>query len=343
MNIIEDTTYHCRTQLESIIFSYTWSISNFWEIREFMSELHCDKINDYFILYVSFKEDKLEFYARNGKDIRYGQQRMRISYSVFSLSSTETKLISKRASDLFVDKAEELLYELSTSDLKNNSEKYLSKGVFTICFKFCKFVNLINSSICYSYKPGISVTDMQSFVSNAKSDSLVTFVINNEHLQASKALLCSKSEVFEAMFNCDLTENRTNKIEITDIKYDILQQLLFFLQTGCLSEDVREDTEIACELLIAAEKYDIKDLKLICEQYLIANTTKENVVKHLKIAHLNNGTTLKKYALDLIKLYLKDIVDTPNFITLMQEYHELLLQIENIQVPITYVQTAYLR
>ncbi|KAM0729210.1 Speckle-type POZ protein [Formica fusca] len=334
MNITEDTTHHGRTQLESSIFSYTWSISNFWEIREFISELYGDEIKNYFRLYVSFKEDKLEFYAMTNS-----KEKIRVSYSVFSLNTTETKLMSKHATNFFVDKYLELLYELSISDLKSNSEKYLSEGVFTICFKFCKFDNLINNSICYSYKPGISVTEMQSFVSNEKSDSLVTFVINNEHLQVSKALLCSKSEVFKAMFNYDLTENINNKVEIIDIKYDILQQLLFFLQTGCLSEDVREDTEIACELMIAAEKYDIKDLKLICEQYLITNTTKENVVEHLKIAHLNNGTTLKKYALDFIKLYLKDIVDTPNFITLMQEYHELLLQIENIQLPI--IQTLY--
>ncbi|EFN71950.1 Speckle-type POZ protein, partial [Camponotus floridanus] len=157
-----------------------------------------------------------------------------------------------------------------------------------------------------------------------KSDSLITFVIDGKRLQASKALLCLKSEVFEAMFNCGLKESVNNEVEITDIKYNILQQLLFFLQTGYLSENVQTDIKVACELIIAAEKYDLKDLKLICEGHVIKNTTKDNVAEHLKFARLNNATVLLKYALDFIKLYFRDIMDTPNFITLMQEYHELL-------------------
>lgn len=101
--------------------------------------------------------------------------------------------------------------------------------------------------------------------------------------------------------------------------------VITFLQSGYLSENVRTDTKVASELIVAAEKYDLKDLKLICEEYLITSTTKVNVVEHLKLAHLNNVTILKKFALSLIKLYLSDIMDTPNFITLIQEYQELLL------------------
>ncbi|KAM0729209.1 Speckle-type POZ protein B [Formica fusca] len=349
-DITTDNIYHCQTQLELSEFSYTWSIANFWKTLKFVSGLQGGAMQNYFKLCVLFQEDKLQFYALNENDVKYGKQKIRISYSVFS-NITETKLMSIRASDLFFDKNKELLYELSISDLKSNSEKYLSKGVFTICFKFYKFDNLFNSDIHYSFKYSNqysyeqkrSVIDMQSSLPNKKLDSLVTFVINKKHLQASKALLCSKSKVFEAMFNCGLNESVNNKVEITDIKYDILQQLLFFLQTGYLSEDARKDAKVAYELFIAAEKYDIKDLKLICEQDLIRNTTKKNVVKHLKFAHINNGTTLKNYALDFIKLYLKDIVDTSDFISLMQDYHELLIQIENIRLPVTNTKYSIVR
>lgn len=48
---------------------------------------------------------------------------------------------------------------------------------------------------------------------------------------------------------------------------------------------------------------------------------------------------MKQYALDFIKLYLKHIVDTPNFLTLMQEHHELLTEIENVKLPITNIES----
>ncbi|CAL1689619.1 unnamed protein product [Lasius platythorax] len=184
---------------------------------------------------------------------------------------------------------------------------------------------------------------MDIFIPNEISNQFVTFVVDKElTLQANKFLLCSKSKVFKAMFECGLKESETNEIEITDIRYDILKELLSFVQTGHLSKKLEEiNIDTIFELFITADKYDIENLKLKCELYLITNTTIENVVEHLKIAHLNNGTILEKYAKEFIKLYFKDIMDTPNFITLMQKYPELLIQIKNIELENTEISCTY--
>src|SRR5436190_1839148 len=137
------------------------------------------------------------------------------------------------------------------------------------------------------------------------------------------------------MFNCDLMESTSNKVEITDIRYDILKELLFFIETDRLSTKLKNDADALCELLIAADKYDVKDLKLICEQNLIMHTTKENVVEYLQIAHLYNGDILKSHAQRFIK-FSKDIKYTPEFISLMQKYPELLTQIENAKITCRY-------
>ncbi|GAB1867217.1 Speckle-type POZ protein [Camponotus japonicus] len=334
MIITEDATYHCRTELQLHRFSYTWSIDNFWRTSRFARGLYFNTEKKYFRLYVSFTKDIATFFAlEHNSDIQKIKTSITVSYSI-SLNTTEGKIIhtSKDMTNFFVNTDEEVLYKLPILYLKNNKEKYLPKETLTICFKFLIYDDLINHNICYSYNPEIHML-ATSFVHNEKSDSLITFVIDGKRLQANKALLCLKSEVFKAMFNCGLKESANNEVEITDIKYDILQQLLFFLQTGYLSENVKTDTKVAYELIIAAEKYDLKDLKLICEEHIIRNTTKDNVAEHLKFAHSNNATVLLEYALSFIKLHLRDIMDTPNFITLMQEYHELLLQTKIIKVP----------
>ncbi|EFN64127.1 Protein roadkill, partial [Camponotus floridanus] len=161
-----------------------------------------------------------------------------------------------------------------------------------------------------------------------KSDSLVTFVIGQKRLEANKYLLCSKSKVFKAMFN-DLKEN-ADEIQITDIKYNTLKELLLFLKIGYLSrslENVNASVNVY-ELFRAADKYDIRDLKLICEQHLIICTTVNNVLEHFKIAHLYNGKILAECTKNFIKLYLKVFVGAPEFINLMQMYPELLTEIK---------------
>jgi len=332
MIITEDTTYHCRTELQLHKFSYTWSIDNFWKTSKFASKLYFNNDEKYFRLCVSFEKDYVKFYAVvNKSDIKDNKAQITVSYSI-SFKTIEGKVtrISKDMNKWFVNTHYVLLYDLSISYLNDNKQKYLPNETLIIYFEFYICDALVNHNIHYSYHPEIFTQS----IPDEKCDSFITFVINEKRLQANKALLCLKSKVFEAMFNCGLKESVNNEVEITDMKYDILQQLLFFLQNGYLSENVKTDTNVASELIIAAEKYDLKDLKLICEEYLITNTTKENVIEHLKFAYLNNATVLKRYVLSLIKLHLRDLMDTPNFITLVQEYHELLLQIQVTEIPI---------
>lgn len=162
-----------------------------------------------------------------------------ISYSVF-LDATEGEIMykSRCITKLFAEKDEKLLCQLHESYVTTERKKYLPNETFTICFKFQQFYKLYNNTISYSYEPNVSIMNMQNFISTEKSGSLVTFVIDEKYLQANKILLCSKSKVFEAMFNCDLKENANNKIKITDIKYDILQEMLFFIHTGQISTNV---------------------------------------------------------------------------------------------------------
>ncbi|XP_029670986.1 speckle-type POZ protein B-like isoform X2 [Formica exsecta] len=318
--INEDEIYHCQTQLKQNRLCYIWNISDFWKIYKFGIALYSSETKNGFQLEMCPLNNKLVFY---GTLVRSNY--INVSYSVFvKTDKGEMTNVLKPTLITMNYNVNNLLYELPISLLFDKHKMYLSHdNTFTICFELHTFVKTYNNSISHSYTNTMSDTDI--FVSKEKSDSFVSFIINNERLQANKSSLCLKSKVFEAMFNCGLEESVNNEVVITDIKYDILKELLSFVQIGHLSKTLEEiNLNKICELFVAADKYDIQDLKLICEQSLIINTTETNVVEHLKIAHLNDGKMLKKYIKDFIKLYSKDIVDISEFITLMKMYPELL-------------------
>ncbi|XP_029659337.1 TD and POZ domain-containing protein 3-like [Formica exsecta] len=332
--IDKDEIYHCKTQLKQNRLCYTWNISDIWEIYKFGIKLCSLKTINHFTFEMHPAEDKLNFYCIPPLSC----SSYNISFSVFLKTNTgemtnvlkltyinliyDSKIYSKYKNTLF--------YKLPIS-LLSDKHMFLSNNTLTICFKLYIFINTYSNSVYYSYERS-AMTDTDIFVPKEKSDSFVSFIINNERLEANKKSLCLKSKVFEAMFNCGLKESENKEVVITDIRYDILKELLFFVQIGYLSKTLEEIEEINTirELFVAADKYDIQDLKLICEQYLIINTTEKNVVEHLKIAHLNNGKTLEEYTKDFIQLYSKDIVDTSE-LTLMKMYPELLTQTEDIE------------
>lgn len=144
-----------------------------------------------------------------------------------------------------------------------------------------------------------------------------------------KCLLANKSTVFEAMFkNDDLKEKNKSTVEIEDIKYDILQELFRFIYTGT----VKKIEDIACELLTAAEKYCVKDLKTLCEETMADNLTNHNAIEYLNSAETNNAEKLKADAIDWISLHLEDLIEKQEFDRLTKQYPELLLKITKIAI-----------
>ena len=83
-----------------------------------------------------------------------------------------------------------------------------------------------------------------------------------------KCVLTAHSDVFRAMFSHKETvENTQSRLKITDFDSKIVGQMLKFLYTGELAEELA--TEDLVELLKIAEKYQLKLLKSISEEKLI--------------------------------------------------------------------------
>ncbi|XP_075151073.1 protein roadkill-like [Haematobia irritans] len=127
---------------------------------------------------------------------------------------------------------------------------------------------------------------------------------NGESVKAHKAILSARSQVFSAMFDHHMEENKTGVVVIDDIKGDVLKEMLYFIYTGTSPKL----NEFAVELAAAAEKYCLDDLKCLCSQHLIRNTNLQTVIDFLALADVYNMADLKSHTLKFINANDKEVV-----------------------------------
>ncbi|KAJ7965487.1 BTB/POZ domain-containing protein [Quillaja saponaria] len=129
---------------------------------------------------------------------------------------------------------------------------------------------------------------------------------------AHKAVLVSRSLVFKAMLENEMEESRSGTIKISDVSFDALRAFVKYLYTA----EANLDEVLACDVLILAEKYQVKHLKTYCEKFLVSRLNWENSVVYYDFAHQHNAKHILDSALSLI-------TDNMDKVTKRVEYTEL--------------------
>jgi speckle-type POZ protein len=98
----------------------------------------------------------------------------------------------------------------------------------------------------------------------------VNFHVGGESFSAHRSVLAARSSVFRAELFGPMKENASNPIEISDMDSDVFKSLLHFIYTDSLPHggDAQNNGILAGHLLVAADRYNIERLKLICEERL---------------------------------------------------------------------------
>ena len=120
---------------------------------------------------------------------------------------------------------------------------------------------------------------VRALLSNTATD--VTFIVQGEQIKAHKAVLVARSNYFSTMFDCDMKESITKEVEITDVQPKVFTALLGFL-CGVMPEETK--CEDWTELLVAADKYDLQELKDLCEASIIRCLSIDNIFEALFLA-----------------------------------------------------------
>ncbi|KAK4490145.1 hypothetical protein RD792_000802 [Penstemon davidsonii] len=164
------------------------------------------------------------------------------------------------------------------------------------------------SSIPRPYTPSFSDVVL---VATGTTDS-AGVQCSSPSIPAHRAVLTSRSPVFRAMLENEMEESLSGTIKISDVSYDALRSFVNYLYTAeaCLDE------HMACDLLVLAEKYQVKHLKTYCEKYLMSRLNWENSLPFYAFAHQHGAKSLLDAALSLI-------MDNMDKLSKREEYMEL--------------------
>merc|ERR1719219_1839027 len=106
------------------------------------------------------------------------------------------------------------------------------------------------------------------------------------------------------MFQADMTEAATKRVDIRDLHSEVVNDMLLYIYTGNTPNLGRS----AGELLAAADKYQLEQLKTICEEKLCNSLEIGNSVHHLVLGDMYQALNLKRMALGFVVRNMSTVV-----------------------------------
>lgn len=153
--------------------------------------------------------------------------------AVYSVQSTKTKQMLERQEGHFKPEIK------VPSKNSNNSEFF-------------------NQSTSSDHSNNIDYFQRLRSFNASKEFSDITLIVEGRELKAHKIILASRSSVWHKY----LSENKDQFVNITEFNYKTMVALLEYFYSGQLSTTITDNTYE--ELLIAAGRYDLQNMKNVC-------------------------------------------------------------------------------
>jgi len=181
--------------------------------------------------------------------------------------------------------------------------------------------------------PTVSQDYSNLFESGDHAD--ITFLVGGQKIAGHKCVFAARCSVFARMFDSNMREAISNEVEIKDVRPEVFREMAKFIYNGERpkfltekeeSEDNDDDEddndddvdrqadddgnddrrEDATDLLIAADRYRIQELKDMCETFLCDHLHPGNVIQLLIVANLHNCAELMRQAGDVYRMCARD-------------------------------------
>jgi len=158
----------------------------------------------------------------------------------------------------------------------------------------------------------------------------VTITCGNKKFECHKITLSSRSPVFKAMFTSNSNEQNMGmvSIEIKNMNSKVLENLLQYIYS-CETPDI---DELAKELYVAANEYQIEKLKELSEVKLCTNVKADNCMELLIFGDKYEATNLKTTALRFVAQNMTEI-DVDECRKTLISNPSLLFELMNIMLP----------
>ncbi|KYM96243.1 Ankyrin repeat and BTB/POZ domain-containing protein 2 [Cyphomyrmex costatus] len=324
--LMQHNIHHCRTTYFTKKTNFVWSIENFWNICNYMDtltssdiEIMKNKEKSRIDMCINRERCKLYFYIRsNGPNPI--EQINTLRYNIYIQGINGAVLCTNWKKLYFNNNP---LYEVCIQTLRLNEMEYLPNKTLSVYFTFESFENALHETMYENIKKRSEELATRKKFADHGPDSLVTFLVDGKRLSVYKSLVCAASPVFDKILkkrNDNAEEKAHEEIEITDVKYNIFKLIILHMQyNNYIEKDFAENhtifhKNILIDLLAAAHRFEMNNLKLMCEKHSIEYITIENAVTYLDIAITNNAVYLATYVKRFIKLYFNEIQYTTEFL-----------------------------
>lgn len=158
----------------------------------------------------------------------------------------------------------------------------------------CKKIE--NDALILSNVVGYCPKEYEIFLNNS-TFSDIEIEVQGKKFNAHKIVLAARSPVFSRMFAHNMTETISGSVKIEDLKPKTFYELLRFMYTNKFD---RMDRNLMRMIFIAADKYEIEELKLECGDILGKTITRKNFRSTLILADDYNAEGLKRMCIFFI-------------------------------------------
>ncbi|PRP80534.1 hypothetical protein PROFUN_11847 [Planoprotostelium fungivorum] len=154
----------------------------------------------------------------------------------------------------------------------------------------------------------------------------ITFIVQEEKIYGHRAILRARCPYFERLFESSFKERNERIFRVDEtIKPEIFTSLLRYIYTND-EEVIREDNAI--DLLRAADRFMVDDLKQTIEDYVENSIDQENVLWLLEVADRFGVPRLKRACVDYVctqemKAKRKGLMEEKGMIKCTKEYDDI--------------------
>ncbi|GFU37432.1 speckle-type POZ protein B [Nephila pilipes] len=175
--------------------------------------------------------------------------------------------------------------------------------------------------------------DMMHLFDEGSSFADVVLECESFSVPAHKSILSARSPVFSAMFKTEMKESREETVDIIDMDISVLQTMLVYIYSG--NTDGLSMSN-AHDLLFAADKYQLIELKKVCSKFLRSNANDQNILNILVFGYLHD-LDLKDFAVSFICNEVEDFSVLEN----SEEWKRLCEEISTlaIEVSVAFIKT----
>lgn len=160
----------------------------------------------------------------------------------------------------------------------------------------------------------------QLFLSQDACD--VTFILGQEKIMAHSVILTTRVPYYKKLLSSGMKESHSREIEINGISAEVFKALLKFIYSAKLPLKLEN---IAQELMLAADLYDIESLKQACCKNILLNLRVDNLVETLVFFHTTSFKDGERLCLDRYTIWWPEIDEEK--LKPLKEYPELMMQV----------------